>query len=76
MNKVTKNILYGIGTFVLCMVIITLIRFLIKGISIEDQLKDWWNWTVAAFGGISAGWSSYNKDKAKEEKAKKEKNNS
>ena len=73
MNTATKNILYGVGTFALCVVILAVVRSLIKGFPIVDGFKDWTNWAVAAVSGICAGWSSYNKDRAKEEKAQKEK---
>jgi len=72
MNKTTKNILYGVGTFVLCLVILVVIRSLIKGVAIGEQIKNWTNWALAALSGISAGYSAYSKDKAKEEKEKKE----
>ena len=71
MNKTTKNILYGIGTFAFVIVAIAVVRSLIKGLPIGDGFKDWTNWVIAAVSGISAGWSSYNKDRAKEEKEKK-----
>ena len=73
MNKATRNILYGVGTFALCVVILAVVRSLIKSVPIENGFKDITNWVVAAVSGICAGWSSYNKDRAKEEKAEKEK---
>jgi len=71
MNKTTRNILYGVGTFVLCVVILAVVRSLIKGVAIGEGFKDGTNWLLAALSGVSAGWSSYSKDKAKEEKEKK-----
>ena len=73
MNKSTKYILYGVATFAGSVVILAVVRSLVKGVAIGEGFKDLWNWGIAAFSGISAGWSSYNKDKAKEEKAEKEK---
>ena len=72
MNKTTKYILYGIGTFAASIVILSVVRSLIHGLAIGEGFKDWTNWAIAALGGISAGWSSYNKDKEKAEKEKKE----
>ena len=72
MNKTTKNILYGIATFAGSVVILAVVRSLIKGIAIGEGFKDLWNWAIAALSGLSAGFSAYNKDKAKEEKEKKE----
>ncbi len=74
MNKTTKSILYGVGTFVFSIVILAVIRAVIKGVDIGAGFKDWTNWVIAAFGGISSGWSSYNKNRAKEE-AKEKKGN-
>ena len=66
MNATTKTVLYGIGTFILCAVILSVIRPLIKGLPIVEGFKDWTNWAIAACSGISAALSSYNKNKAKE----------
>jgi len=71
MNKTTKYILYGVGCFVLSIVILAVVRSLIRGIAIGEGFKDWTNWAIAVLSGLSAGWSSYNKDKVKEEKEKK-----
>lgn len=73
MNKSTKYILYGVATFAGSVVILAVVRSLVKGVAIGEGFKDLWNWAIAAFSGISAALSSYNKDKAKEEKAEKEK---
>lgn len=70
MSKSTKAILTGVGTFVLCAVLIIGLRTLIHGTSIEDNLKNVWNWAIAAFGGISSGWSSWAKDSKGKDKDK------
>lgn len=62
MSKSTKAILTGVGTFVLCAVLLIGLRTLIRGIPIEDNLRNVWNWFIAAIGGISSGWSSWTKD--------------
>ena len=72
MNKTTKYILYGIGTFAASIVILSVVRSLIHGLAIGEGFKDWTNWAIAALSGVSTGYSSYSKDKAKEEKEKKE----
>ena len=73
MKSSTKGILYGVGTFVFSIVAIVVLRSLIKGIDISKGFQDWMNWLVAAFGGVSAGWSAYSKGLAKEQQAEKEK---
>ena len=73
MNKLTKNILYGVGTFVFVIVILAVIRSVMKGLPIENGFKDTSNWLLAALTGACAGWSSYNKDLKKEEQEKKDK---
>ena len=73
MNKTTKYILYGVGTFVLSVVILAVVRSLIKGVAVGEGFKDVTNWLVAAFSGISAAWSAFSKARAKEEKEEKEK---
>lgn len=73
MSTATKNILYGVGTFVFVIVVLAVVRSLIKGVPIEKGFSEWTNWLLAAASGISAGWSSYNKAIAKEAKEKKDK---
>jgi len=71
MNKTTRYILYGVGTFVLSIVVLAVIRALVRGVAIGEGFKDWTNWLIAAVGGISAAWASYSKDREKAEKEKK-----
>jgi len=68
MNKTTKYILYGVGTFAGCVVILAVARSLIKGIPVVDGFKDWTNWVIALLSGVSAAWSSFNKDSGKKDK--------
>ena len=73
MNKLTKNILYGIGTFAFVIVALAVIRSLTRGVPIENGFKETSNWLIAALSGACAGWSSYNKDLKKEQQEKKDK---
>ena len=77
MNKTTKYILYGIGSFAGVMLIITIVRCLLGGVAFGEELKDWTNWVVAAGAGISSAWTAVNNDKKKaaENKEEEEKEN-
>ena len=72
MNKLTKNILYGVGTFAFVIVALVVIRSLTRGVPIENGFRETSYWLIAALSGACAGWSSYNKDLKKEEKEKKD----
>ena len=73
MNKLSKYILYGVGTFAFVIVALVVIRSLTRGVPIENGFKETSNWLIAALSGACAGWSSYNKDLRKAEKEKKDK---
>ena len=73
MNKLSKYILYGIGTFAFVIVALVVIRSLTRGVPIENGFRETSNWLIAALSGACAGWSSYNKDLKKEEQEKKDK---
>lgn len=73
MNKLSKYILYGIGTFAFVIVALVVIRSLTRGVPIENGFRETSNWLIAALSGACAGWSSYNKDLRKAEKEKKDK---
>ena len=73
MNKTTKSILYGVGTFIISIVAIVGLRSLIKGTPIETQIKDWYNWAIAIVGGACTAWSYFKKSVEKEEQEKKAK---
>ena len=68
MSKTTKNILYGIGTFVGIMVIMILVRTLIKGATLEEALSRWSSWLIAACCGVSAFLTANNRDQQKKDK--------
>lgn len=72
MNKLSKYILYGVGTFAFVIVALVVIRSLTRGVPIENGFRETSNWLIAALSGACAGWSSYNKDLKKEEKEKKD----
>ena len=63
MNQKNKYILYGAGSVVIIFVVMILIRTLVKGIPIEEGIKDWSNWFVAVGGGVGGAWAKWNKDK-------------
>ena len=65
MNKTTKYILCGVGSFIGILLIIVLIRVLIKGIPFADGIKSWTNWLFAAIGGIGTVYSIWQKDQGK-----------
>ena len=65
MNKTTKYILLGVGSFIGCLLIIVLLRVLIKGIPFADGIKSWSNWLFAAMGGIVFAYSIWKKDQEK-----------
>ena len=65
MSKTAKYILYGVGSFVCCLLIMVLIRKLAKGVSFADGIRDWSNWAVAVAGGIGFAISVWKKDQAK-----------
>ena len=73
MNKLSKYILYGVGTFAFVIVALVVIRSLTRGVPIENGFRETSNWLIAALSGACAGWSSYNKDLRKAEKEKKDK---
>ena len=73
MNKLSKYILYGIGTFAFVIVALVVIRSLTRGVPIENGFRETSNWLIAALSGACTGWSSYNKDLRKAEKEKKDK---
>ena len=73
MNKLSKYILYGVGTFAFVIVALVVIRSLTRGVPIENGFREMSNWLIAALSGACAGWSSYNKDLRKAEKEKKDK---
>ena len=73
MNKLSKYILYDIGTFAFVIVALVVIRSLTRGVPIENGFRETSNWLIAALSGACAGWSSYNKDLRKAEKEKKDK---
>ena len=73
MNKLSKYILYGIGTFAFVIVALVVIRSLTRGVPIENGFRETSNWLIAALSGACAGWSSYNKDLRKADKEKKDK---
>ena len=72
MNKLSKYILYGVGTFAFVIVALVVIRSLTRGVPIENGFRETSNWLIAALSGACAGWSSYNKDLKKEEQEKKD----
>ena len=72
MNKTTKAILYGIGSFISVFLIIVVVRCLLRGVAFADELKDWTNWAVAAGSGFASALTSFNNDKKKEAAEKKE----
>ena len=65
MNKTTKYILIGAGSFIGCLLIIILFRVLIKGIPFADGIKNWSSWLFAAFGGVGSVYSVWIKDQEK-----------
>ena len=65
MNKTTKYILVGVGSFIGCLLIIVLLRVLIKGIPFADGIRNWRNWLFAAFGGVGCAYSIWKKDQEK-----------
>ncbi len=65
MNKTTKYILIGAGSFIGCLLIIVLIRLLIKGIPFADGIRNWSSWLYAAVGGIGTAYSIWKKDQEK-----------
>ena len=65
MNKTTKYILVGVGSFIGCLLIIVLLRVLIKGIPFADGIRNWSNWLFAAFGGVGCAYSIWKKDQEK-----------
>ena len=73
MNKLSKYILYGVGTFAFVIVALVVIRSLTRGVPIENGFRETSNWLIAALSGACAGWASYNKDLRKAEKEKKDK---
>ena len=66
MNKATKYILLGAGSFIGCFLIIVFLRVLIKGIPFADGIRSWNNWLYAAIGGIGTVYSVWKKDQDKE----------
>ena len=73
MKKSTKYTLCGIGTFVLVLVGVVLIRYLTKGIAIEEGFRNVSTWLIGAASGVCSAWAGYNKACEKEAKAAKEK---
>ena len=65
MNKTTKYILLGAGSFIGCFLIIVFLRVLIKGIPFADGIKSWSNWLYAAMGGVGFAYSVWKKDQEK-----------
>ena len=65
MNKTTKYILFGAGSFICMLLIIVLIRVLIKGIPFADGIKNWSSWLFAAFGSVGCVYSIWKKDQEK-----------
>ncbi len=65
MNKTTKYILLGIGSFIGCLLIIVLVRVLIKGIPFADGIGNLSSWLFAAIGGIGSVYSVWKKDQEK-----------
>ncbi len=57
MNKTLKYILCGIAGCALTMLILVGGRHLIRGISIEAGLKDFWNWAISIMSGFSCGYA-------------------
>ena len=53
MNKTLKYILCGIAGCALTMLILVGGRHLIRGISVEAGLKDFWNWAISIMSGFS-----------------------
>ena len=67
MNKTTKAILYGVGTFALSLLVLVGARALIKGTPFVDGFKDWYNWAIAVLSGVSTAYSTAMKDKQDKE---------
>ena len=67
MNKTTKVILYGIGTFVLSLLVLVGARSLINGTPFVEGFKDWYNWAIAVLSGASTAYSTAKKDKQDKE---------
>ena len=63
MNKTLKAVLTGVCSFAVLFPALILIRRLISGKALADELKDVLNWAAAAIGGGSTGFSVWNKGK-------------
>ena len=69
MKKTLITILCGAGGFTLTMLILVGGRNLIRGTSIGDGLKDFWNWAISAMSGFSCGYAwRINNEKKKQDK--------
>ena len=70
-NRTFKSIFCGIGGFALTLAILIFGRNLIRGTSLEDGLRDFWNWAISAMSGFSCGYAwkiNDEKKKASEQK--------
>ena len=68
-NKGLKAVLYGLGTAVVCGLVICLLRTLIRGnTSFVQELGKWTNWLYAIIAGVCYGFSVLNKSSKNEKK--------
>ena len=70
-NRTFKSILCGIGGFALTLAILIFGRNLIRGTSLEDGLRDFWNWAIAAMSGFSCGYAFMINDAKKKDNDQK-----
>lgn len=62
-SKGLKAVLYGLGTAVVCGLVICLLRSLIRSnTSFVQELSAWTNWLYAFIAGACSGFSVLNKD--------------
>lgn len=65
MSNKTKAIVWGVGTFVLCVLLWNVARPLIKGTPIAEAFSSAWGWVISVVCGFCSGISALKQEDKK-----------